>query len=101
MSYNLGSSRGYLFLYGLGDLGGGTDRRGGIGIDPLIASLPQSGYVFRIPAVMGLTSSGVINEERQTEPDMEVSAVKTGNLLDDPAVQAVIQEEKQHKEPRG
>lgn len=24
MSYNLGSSRGYLFLYGVGDLGGGT-----------------------------------------------------------------------------
>ena len=73
----------------------------GIGIDPLIASLPQSGYAFRIPSVMGLTSSGVINEERQTEPDMEVSAVKTGNLLDDPAVQAVIQEEKKQKEPRG
>ncbi|MGG4392968.1 hypothetical protein ABEX25_01455 [Paenibacillus thiaminolyticus] len=73
----------------------------GIGIDPLIASLPQSGYAFRIPAVIGLTSSGVINEEWQTEPDMEVSAVKTGNLLDDPAVQAVIQEEKKHKEPRG
>lgn len=73
----------------------------GIGIDPLIASLPQSGYAFRIPSVMGLTSSGVINEERQTEPDMEVSAVKTGNLLDDPAVQAVMQEEKKQKEPRG
>ncbi|MDG0872166.1 hypothetical protein FLT15_25380 [Paenibacillus thiaminolyticus] len=56
---------------------------------------------LRIPAVMGLTSSGVINEALQTEPDMEVSAVKTGNLLDDPAVQAVIQEEKKHKEPRG
>lgn len=47
----------------------------GIGIDPLIASLPHSGYAFRLPAVMGLTSLGVINEERQTEPDMEVSAV--------------------------
>ncbi|WP_374016493.1 hypothetical protein ABU162_19785 [Paenibacillus thiaminolyticus] len=46
-----------------------------------------------VPAVMGLTSSEVINEEQQTEPDMEVSAAKTGNLLDDPAVQAVIQEE--------
>ncbi|CAH8707054.1 hypothetical protein [Paenibacillus thiaminolyticus] len=78
------------------------NRRGGIvGIDPLISPLPQSGYAFRIPAVMGLTSSGVINEALQTEPDMEVSAVKTGNLLDDPAVQAVIQEEKKHKEPRG
>ncbi|TDL48882.1 hypothetical protein E2R60_26220 [Paenibacillus dendritiformis] len=72
----------------------------GIGIDPLIASLPHSGYAFRLPAVMGLTSSGVINEERQTEPDMEVSAVKTGNLLEDSAVQAVIQEEKKHRQPQ-
>lgn len=72
----------------------------GIGIDPLIASFPHSGYAFRLPAVMGLTSSGVINEERQTEPDMEVSAVKTGNLLEDPAVQAVIQEEKKHRQPQ-
>lgn len=66
----------------------------------MIASLPHSSFAFRMSTVMGLTSSGVINEERQTEPDIQVSAVKIANLLDDPAVQALIQEEKKHKQPR-
>ncbi|NKI23425.1 hypothetical protein HFN20_19685 [Paenibacillus dendritiformis] len=73
----------------------------GIGIDPMIATLPQSGFAFRMPSVMGLTSSGVINEERKTEPDIEVSAVKTGNLWGDPAVHAVILEEKKRSGREG
>lgn len=41
----------------------------GIGSDPLLNMLPNSGYVFRFSKDMGVTADGTCNEEFKTEPD--------------------------------
>lgn len=41
----------------------------GIGIDPIIAVLPNSGLVFRFPAEIGITPDNKINEETHTYPN--------------------------------
>lgn len=48
----------------------------GIGSDPLIAMLPNSGYVFRFSKDMGVTSDGTCNEEYGTTPDYVVNSAK-------------------------
>ena len=48
----------------------------GIGTDPLIAMLPNSGYVFRFTKEMGATSDGTCNEEYGTTPDYIVLSAK-------------------------
>jgi len=62
----------------------------GIGQDPLICTLPNSGYVFRFPHVMGLTEDGSCNEEHKTEPDIKVPAKKTEDVSQDEAIQYVL-----------
>lgn len=44
----------------------------GIGIDPAIFALPNSGLVIRFPLEMGLNPDGTSNEETSTEPDIYV-----------------------------
>lgn len=62
----------------------------GIGIDPAICALPNSGYIFRFPQQMGLTSDGSCDFEHKTDPDIKVSANKNSNLSNDEAVQTVL-----------
>jgi len=62
----------------------------GIGDDPAICVLPNSGYLFRFTKQMGLTSNGACNFENKTEPDIKVSAKINSNLSNDEAVQAVL-----------
>jgi hypothetical protein len=62
----------------------------GIGFEPVICSLPNSGYLFRFSQEMGLTSSGSCNFENKTELDMIVPSEKTSNIADDKAIQAVL-----------
>lgn len=51
----------------------GTETGGdGIGIDPAIAALPNSGLIFRFPLEMGLNPDGSSNEESHTLPDIYV-----------------------------
>lgn len=42
----------------------------GIGIDPAICPLPNSGLIIRFPLEMGLNPDGTSNEETSTEPDV-------------------------------
>lgn len=70
----------------VGDKTGGD----GIGFDPAVCTLQNSGYVFRFPLEMGLTSDGTSNFEHKTEPDIKIST-KIGTITsDDEAVKAVL-----------
>lgn len=44
----------------------------GIGMDPAIVSLPNSGLLIRFPLEMGLNPDGTPNEEYHTQPDIYV-----------------------------
>ena len=45
----------------------------GIGSDPMLIDLPNSGYILRFSKEMGVTEKGSINELDQTEPDVLIS----------------------------
>jgi hypothetical protein len=75
---------------GFATLVGETTGGDGIGSDPLICALPNSGYILRFPAIMGLNSEGACDEEYKTQPDIQISAQKNDNLLSDNAVNYVI-----------
>lgn len=62
----------------------------GIGLDPIVCVLPNSGYVFRFPMVMGLASDGTCNDEYKTIPDIQISQVWYKNLFEDRAVQYAL-----------
>lgn len=62
----------------------------GIGFEPEICSLPNSGYLFRFSNDMGLTLDGSCDFEHKTEPDINVPAQRTNNIADDQAIQAVL-----------
>lgn len=64
----------------------------GIGNDPLLCSLPNSGYILKFSYVMGLTSDGSSDEEFKTEPDIKVDdAAKNSNLDNDKTIQTVLE----------
>ncbi|WP_179281634.1 S41 family peptidase [Paenibacillus sp. VTT E-133280] len=75
---------------------GGRTGGDGLGIDPLVVALPNSGFVFRFSFEMGLNSDGSCNEEVKTVPDVEVDPDTSKPLLDQPAVQKVLQLAKSH-----
>lgn len=64
----------------------------GIGSDPLLHMLPNSGYVFRFSKDMGTTADGTSNEEFKTEPDYLIEyAGKTGNFENDYCIKKVLE----------
>lgn len=69
---------------------GETTGGDGIGEDPAICVLPNSGYAFRFTKEMGLTGDGTCNFEHKTEPDIRVTAKKGLSLSDDTAIQTVL-----------
>jgi hypothetical protein len=70
----------------VGDKTGGD----GIGFDPAVCTLPNSGYGFRFPLEMGLTADGTSNFEHKTEPDIKVSTKIGPTLTDDQAIKTVL-----------
>lgn len=62
----------------------------GIAIDPILCTLPNSGYVFRFPVCMGLTSDGTCNFEHKTDPDIKVAAKVGATFSDDEAIKTVL-----------
>jgi C-terminal processing protease CtpA/Prc len=77
---------------GFATLIGETTRGDGIGIDPALCSLPNSGYLFRYSQAMGLTSDGTCNEEFKTQPDIEIyNAYKDTTLAKDVVIKRVLQ----------
>lgn len=64
----------------------------GIGSDPLLHMLPNSGYIFRFSKDMGTTADGTSNEEFKTEPDYLIEyAGKTGNFENDYCIKKVLE----------
>lgn len=51
---------------------GTTTGGDGIGMDPCIMALPNSGLIVRFPLDMGINPDGTINEETHTYPDIYV-----------------------------
>lgn len=63
----------------------------GIGSDPWVEMLPNSGYVFSFPKSMGTTADGSPNEEVQTEPDYQVDSTPNWvNLFEDVCIEKVL-----------
>lgn len=75
---------------GFATLVGETTGGDGIGSDPAVCTLPNSGYVFRFTKEMGLTSDGTCNFEYKTVPDIKVSAKIGVNFNEDEAIQTVL-----------
>lgn len=59
---------------------GTTTGGDGIGCDPAIAKLPNSGLLFRFPLICGINSDNTINEETHTKPDIYVEQTYTDYL---------------------
>ncbi len=77
---------------GFATLIGKTTGGDGIGSAPVLISLPNSGYIFRMSKELGTTSDGTCNEEYKTIPDYEVTiARKKENYLDDECIQKVLE----------
>ncbi len=51
-------------------IAGTTTGGDGIGMDPVYSVLPHSGLVVRMPIFLGANSSGVVNEQQPTQPDL-------------------------------
>lgn len=69
---------------------GETTAGDGIGSDPAVCTLPNSGYVFRFTKEMGITSDGTCNFEHKTVPDIKISAKIGANFNEDEAIQTVL-----------
>lgn len=63
----------------------------GIGLEPILCTLPNSGYIFKFSPIMGLTSTGECNEEFKTIPDIAVDATKNSDFSKDKAIQKVLE----------
>lgn len=71
----------------IGEITGGD----GIGSDPVICSLPNSGYIFTFSQEMGMTEDGKCNYEFRTSPDYLVNAKVEDLYENDDAIQKVIE----------
>lgn len=79
---------------GFATLVGETTGGDGIGIDPLLFSLPNSGIVVRFSSLLALNGDGSINEEVQTIPNVLIKPeviVKDANTVDDLILDDLIQ----------
>lgn len=77
---------------GFATLIGKTTGGDGLGSDPILLSLPKSGYILRMSKDMGTLSDGTCNEEYKTIPDYEVTiARKKENYLADECIQKVLE----------
>jgi hypothetical protein len=79
---------------GFATLVGETTGGDGIGSDPLLCVLPNSGYILRFPSIMGLNSKGYCNEEYKTQPDVKISVARNENLFNDECVKYVLSQVK-------
>jgi Periplasmic protease len=75
---------------GFATLVGAKTGGDGLGTDPAVCSLPNSGYVFRFTKEMGLVADGSCNFEKKTEPDIEVPATINSDISKDEALQTVL-----------
>lgn len=80
---------------GFATLVGGTTGGDGIGSDPMLTMLPNSGLVIRYTKEMGTAADGTCNEEHKTTPNVEVNDTRiTTELKDDECIKKVLELEK-------
>lgn len=65
----------------------------GIGSDPMLVDLPNTGFVLRFSKELGITEQGSINELDQTEPDILVSNPRSPIMTYDDAIMNVLERE--------
>lgn len=75
---------------GFATLVGETTGGDGIGSDPAVCVLPNSGYIFRFTKEMGLNPDGSSNFEYKTQPDIKASAKKGSDISNDEAIKTVL-----------
>lgn len=78
---------------GFATLVGGRTGGDGMGIDPLLFSLPNSGLVVRYSSLLCLNPDYTINEEVQTTPDIELPPFSPVDYKYDECIQYVIKDE--------
>lgn len=66
---------------GFATLVGSKTGGDGIGRDPMLFALPNSGLVLRYSSTYGIDQTGAANEEVQTEPDFYVKSTYSNNNL--------------------
>lgn len=77
---------------GMATLIGEKTKGDGIGSDPMLMMLPNSGLVFNFTKEMGTTSDGTCNEEHKTDPDIIVNnPKKTGDFKTDECIKKVLE----------
>ncbi|KEH98499.1 S41 family peptidase [Clostridium massiliodielmoense] len=62
----------------------------GIGFDPAICSLPNSGYIFRFPLDLGMSSDGTCNFEHKTIPDIKCNPKMHVNIRRDDPIKIIL-----------
>lgn len=67
---------------GLATLIGETTGGDGIGDDPFVIALPNTGYLVRFAKELGVTGKGVINEKDKTSPDYEVDDITMKRIIE-------------------
>lgn len=67
---------------GLATLIGETTGGDGIGDDPFVIALPNTGYLVRFAKELGVTGKGVINEKDKTSPDYEVGDITMKRIIE-------------------
>lgn len=72
---------------GLAKLVGERTGGDGIGDDPFVIALPNTGYLVRFSKELGVTGKGSINEKDQTTPDYEVEDVTMRRTIKDNIVE--------------
>ncbi|CAL2104381.1 TSPc domain-containing protein [Tenacibaculum sp. 190130A14a] len=65
----------------IGKVVGERTNGDGVGTDPLLLTLPNSGIVVRFTGEMGLNPDGSANEEAKTTPDISIEAVSSDERL--------------------
>ncbi|MGG7097002.1 S41 family peptidase [Clostridium sardiniense] len=77
---------------GMATLIGEKTKGDGIGSDPMLMMLPNSGLVFNFTKEMGTTIDGTCNEEHKTNPDIIVNnPKKTGDFKTDECIKKVLE----------
>ncbi|AIQ49768.1 hypothetical protein R70723_30680 [Paenibacillus sp. FSL R7-0273] len=79
---------------GIATLAGERTGGDGLGIDPVIAVMPNSKAVFSFSLEMGLMPDGSCNEEMKTVPDIEVDPDRSRPLLEQPAILKILELER-------
>ncbi|MFA8451936.1 MAG: S41 family peptidase [Bacteroidales bacterium] len=54
----------------------------GIGSDPALIILPESGILMGFPSLVGLNHNGSLNSEEKTTPDIEIEAANSQGRLE-------------------